>query len=219
MNRAYELGRERFPWWPDWRGECVAIVASGPSVKKADVAKLRDRIHVVVIKESFELCPWSEVVYGCDASWWIYRKGLPEFKGLKIAHGIQATGQFKNLKRALIKMDRDSMLVDEPMTVGNGGNSGHQALNLVVQFGVTDVILVGFDMRADANHLHWYGRNKWLNANNPMGTNFQRWKKGFDIAKKDLDRMGVTVVNVSPDSQLMSFKRATLDDTLREWGL
>ena len=219
MNRAFELGRERFAWWPDWRGECAAVVACGPSTKKVDLVKLRDRVHVVAIKESVELCPWAEVVYGCDAAWWIHRKGLPEFKGLKIAHGVQATGQFKDLKRTEIEINKDNILVDEPLKICNGGNSGQQAVNVLVQFGVTDIILAGFDMTADPNHLHYYGRNKWLNANNPMGTNFMRWRKGFDIAKKDLDRLGVTVVNVSPDSHLQAFRRVPLEAVMQEWGL
>lgn len=216
---AAEEGPGRFSWWPDWRGEVAAIVACGPSVKGENLLLLKDRVHVVAIKESIEVCPWAEVVYGCDAAWWLHRNGLPKFGGIKIAHGQQATSQHKDIRRAEIKINSDALLLEQPMVISNGGNSGHQALNLVAQFGATDIILVGFDMSADPNHLHWYGRNKWNNANNPMGSNFQRWLKGFEIIKKDIDRAGITVINVSQTSTMKSFRKARLPEIMEEWGL
>lgn len=219
MNRATELGLQHHAsWWPDWRGECVAIIAGGPSVTRADVDMLRDRIHVVAIKTAVDLAPWADVVYGCDAPWWIDRKGLPKFRGPKLFHGVQAK-QFKELHHVEIDISSDHMLVEQPLRIGNGGNSAFQALNLVVQFGATDVILLGVDCGADPNHLHWYGRNKWLNANNPMPTNFERWKRGFDTARRDLDKMGVTVVNTSVASALKAFRKVRLSEIMTEWGL
>lgn len=217
MNHAAELGPQKFDWWPDWRGESVAIVGAGPSIKGMDLSILRDRIHVIAIKVAVDLCPWAEVCYGCDAPWWIDRKGLPKFGGIKIFHGI-AANQFSNMRRCEIELSKDNILVDEPMRIGNGGNSGFQALNLAVQFGATDIVLVGLDCH-DRGGLHWYGRNTWLNANNPMGTNFVRWLKGFDVAKKDLSKMGVNVVNASMESEIKSFPKKTLPEVMTEWGL
>lgn len=219
MNRAAEIGPLQFKWWPDWRGECVAIVAGGPSVKGMDLSILRDRVHVIAIKTSVDLIPWAEVCYGCDAAWWLDRKGLPKFRGVKIAHGTQATSKYGDIRRVEVKMQTDGLLTEQPMVLGNGGNSGHQALNLAVQFGATDIILIGYDAGADPNHLHWYGRNKWPNASNPAGTNFARWIKGFELARKDLDRMGVTVINASPDTRLKCFCKVPLAEVMAEWGL
>jgi len=216
-NKAAELGPHKFEWWPDWRGEAVAIVGSGPSIKKTDLSVLKDRIHVIAIKVAVDLCPYADVCYGCDAPWWIDRKGLPAFSGLKIHHGV-AANFLPNMHRCEIEMSSDNMLVEMPMKIGNGGNSGFQALNLAVQFGAKDVILIGMDCH-DRGGVHWYGRNTWLNANNPMGTNFVRWMKGFDTARKDLDRLGVTVINSSMESEVKSFRKASLTDIMREWGL
>jgi hypothetical protein len=216
-NKAAELGPQKFAWWPDWRGEAVAIVGSGPSIKKTDLSVLKDRIHVIAIKVAVDLCPYAEVCYGCDAPWWIDRKGLPKFAGIRIHHG-NAANQFPGMHKCEIEISSDNMLVEEPMKIGNGGNSGFQALNLAVQFGAKDIILVGIDCH-ERGGVHWYGRNKWVNANNPMGTNYVRWMKGFDIARKDLDRLSVTVINSSMESEVKSFRKASLTDIMREWGL
>ena len=217
MNPAFERGRALYSWWPDWRGECVAIVGGGPSIKGLDLSVLRDRIHVIAIKVAVDMMPWAEVCYGCDAAWWIDRKGLPKYQGLKLFHGVQAK-QFPNMHRVEIDMQKDVLLVDEPLKLGNGGNSGFQAINLAVQFGATDIILLGIDCH-ERGGVHWYGRNTWLNANNPMGTNYNRWIKGFNAVTKGLHKMGVTVVNASTQSEVKMFPRRPLPEIMQEWGL
>jgi hypothetical protein len=218
MNQAAELGPQKFPWWPDWRGECAAIVASGPSMKKLDVSMLKDRIHVIAIKSTIDKCPWAEVCYGCDAAWWLARKGLPSFKGTKIFHGIAAANQWPDLHRTEIRIDTDAMLVEKPLEIGNGGNSGFQAVNLAIQFGATDIVLLGMDCH-DRGGVHWYGRNNWLNASNPMMSNFNRWRSGFKAAQKSINKLGVTVVDATTDGELNCFRKAGLAEVLEEWGL
>jgi hypothetical protein len=217
QNAAALLGPKQFDWWPDWRGECAAIVGSGPSIKGLDLSVLRDRIHVIAIKVAVDLCPWAEVCYGCDAPWWVDRKGLPKFDGIRIFHGL-AANQFPNMRRCEIDISSDNILVAQPMKIGNGGNSGFQALNLAVQFGAANVILVGMDCHQRGG-VHWYGRNTWLNANNPMGTNYARWLRGFASAKKDIDRMGINVINASMESEISSFRKSPLSEIMTEWGL
>ncbi len=199
--------------WPDWKGECAAIVASGASAKVAGVALLKDRIHVVAIKKSVELCPWADVVYGCDEPWWTSEDGLPKFSGLKLTQAHAAAKKF-NMPRIEVK-NVDKILTGEPGVVGSGGNSGFQALNLVVQFGATGVLLVGFDMQGE----HWYGRNTWQRSSNPIITNFNRWNRAFHDVADELKRMGVDVVNASATSTLKCFRHATIAQALEGWGL
>lgn len=216
-NRASIDGPERFPWWQDWRGECCAIIASGPSVIRAEVALLENRIHCIAIKSNVDIAPWADVVYGCDSHWWVHRQGLPKFRGVKIMYG--AGPCFPGVERIEINRNTDSLLVDKPGVVGTGGNSGFQALTLAVQFGATGILLVGFDMVSRGNSPHWYGRNEWPGCSNPNEHNYNRWRKAFDQAKPTLDQLGVDVVNASSLSTVEAFRRATVDQALRQWGL
>lgn len=216
--RAFDRGKEKYPWWPDWRGECAAIVASGPSIKTTNVDLLKDRIHVLAIKATWEKCKWAEVVYGCDAPWWIHKRGLPEFGGVKLTHGAAATAQFKDLHKVEIKLPKDAMLIDDPLVIGNGGNSGFQALNLAIQFGATSIVLIGMDLH-DRGGVHWYGRNTAPGMSNPMSTNFKRWQKGFDQVVDPIKKMGVEVVNACPGSDLRGFQISSLEEVMERWGL
>lgn len=205
--------------WPDWAGEVVAIIASGPSAKKADLNKLRDRSRIITIKQTFELCPWADAVYGCDPAWWKHRKGLPEFQGLKIAwRGAGLSADYPDIRPVDLERSKaDKYATDLQFaklgTVGGGGNSGFQALNLALQFGSRQIILIGFDM-SDAGGKHWYGRNNWPQANNPDGSCFRRWMAALDAAVPKLKAIGADVVNCSPTSALKTFPILTIEQAL-----
>lgn len=210
--------------WPDWSGEIAAVIASGPSANQADVDKLRGRARVLAIKQSIELCPWADAVYGCDAHWWQYRRGLPEFNGLKISHRKPGVTLDPSIRLIDIETSQDKiypvelrkyrMQFDKTGLIGNGGNSGYQAVNLAAQFGAYRIILVGFDMH-DRGELHWYGRNNWRSASNPDETNFCRWRVALGDAAKHLAQRGVEVINTSPNSKLDCFPKMTVEQALQ----
>lgn len=201
----------------DWRGECVAIVASGPSAKKVDLSLTKDRIHVIAINESWQLCPWADILYGCDATWWRLRKGVKEFEGLKISQDAVACVEYPEIQRIRIVDTTSNELCFERGVVGSGGNSGFQAFNLAIQFGVTGVILVGFDMRLDHGE-HWHGRHPQP-LSNPDIFNIQRWSLAFAKTIPVLKRLDVQVFNCSPSSSLKCFPKLSLDDAMKRWSL
>jgi hypothetical protein len=215
-------------WFPDWSDKAVAIVASGPSAKKEDFEQLRGRAAVLAVKQNVELVPWADVVYGCDSAWWRHKKGLVEFKGLKVSWAPRAVEKYPDIRKVDIETSQDRiypvekrsyrMVFDKPGTLGNGGNSGYQALNLAVQFGAKKILLIGFDMH-DRSGVHWYGRNHWEKAGNPDKDCFVRWLKAFEVAARDLEDLGVHVINTSPISTLTCFRRGTIKGALAGWGL
>ncbi|WLB14817.1 hypothetical protein QIH87_49760 (plasmid) [Bradyrhizobium elkanii] len=202
--------------WPDWNGRAVAIIASGPSAKKANVGLLRGLMPVIAIKKSVELAPWADVVYGCDHHWWRDVRGLMNFKGLKLAYDRHVCGDEYGIRKVEIPdIYCNKLLFGKVGTVGAAGNSGFQALNLAVQFGASRILLVGFDMNGE----HWYGRNGWAFASNPTEDNFRRWRAAFDGAASDLSELGIDVINASPGSSLKAFRKMSVEQALREWGL
>lgn len=219
---------EKPNWYPDWSDRACAIIASGPSTKHEDLEQLRGRAAVLAIKKNVELVPWADVVYGCDAAWWLHKRGLADFKGLKIAWAPLACNRYPDIRKVDIDLSQDKvypiearkyrMLFDRQGLIGNGGNSGYQALNLAVQFGARKIILVGFDMQ-NRSGVHWYGRNHWERAGNPDSDNLKRWCTYFAAAVPDLERLGVTIINTSPISALTCFRRGTIKGALAGWNL
>src|SRR5262245_50094745 len=159
-------------WFPNWSGECCAIIAAGPSVKKEHVSILENRIHAIAINESHKLAPWADMLYGCDDKWWDVRLGVKEFKGIKVAFkanfaDVQKITIRKNGKKDYV----NEILMDHMGEVGSGGNSGFQAVNLAAQFGATAIALIGFDYCVNGRDHHWHGPHP-PPLFNPTGTNF-----------------------------------------------
>jgi hypothetical protein len=202
--------------WPDWSGETVAIIASGPSAKKAKLELLRGRAKVIAIKQNIDLCPWADAVYGCDAAWWRFRRGLPEFNGLKITWAGNGLEYPDVRKITIAKIKRGADVYSDQFqvngdSIGGGGNSGFQALNLAtVQFKARRIVLIGFDMH-DRGGKHWYGRNHWPMANNPAESNFKRWIAAFNQAAPILAGLGIQVMNATPNSALRCFPFVDLE--------
>jgi hypothetical protein len=156
------------------------------------------------------------VVYGCDAAWWVHRKGLPEFDGLKACYRDNGLAGFPDVRRIEINKREDKLQTGQTGLTGNGGNSGFQALNLAIQFGARQILLIGFDMSL-AGGVHWYGPNKWQNANNPNDSNFKRWIEAFEGSAALLKQMGVEVVNCSQTSAIRCFPQRSIEDALSAW--
>lgn len=206
---------ELWSWWPDWSRHVAVIVATGPSARSSEVGYLRDdpRAKVFAIKEAaVDLCPWAHAAYGCDWPWWVYRKGLPLFGGLKFAWDKKVHDRYADVFSVDLDAEYDQLLLDEPLKIGCGGNSGFQALNLALQFGARQVILVGFDLHG----YHYYGRNSWNKANNPDETGFKRWTRAFEGTIPSLKSIGAEVLNASRSSRLECYKKVDLREAVEE---
>jgi hypothetical protein len=199
---------------PAWCGGRAVIVASGPSAAGADrvlAGRGRD-VRVIGVNDSWRLCPDADIVYACDGAWWTARQGLASFSGLRLTHDAGACATFRGLRQVGIARGRDEILLEQPGILGDGGNSGFQAINLAVQCGARQLILVGFDMRLDLG-VHWHGRHG-RGLNNPNGGNIARWRYIIDGQAQRLAELGVSVVNCSLVSALEAFPKLPLEEMI-----
>jgi hypothetical protein len=213
----YEKGKAKFDWWQDWRGECVAIIASGPTAKRVGVEQLQDRIHVIAINENFRLAPFADVLYSCDAEWWKHCGPDKKFKGLRLGFEYYEGG----VKAIKILKDGPEyvheLLFDEPGVVGSGSNSGFQTINLAAQFGATAIALIGFDMRLDQG-IHWHGFHR-SPLRNPDEERCRKWTKYIDGSAGKLSFNGIDVVNCSEVSKLQNYPKMSIEQMLKRWSL
>lgn len=156
--------------------------------------------------------PWADALYACDHYWWESAEGCTWFRGLKYSQDEHVCARSDwGVKR--IHLVREDRLVSAPVgTVGWGGNSGFQALNLAWQFGAARIVMVGFDMRIDCG-LHWHGPHP-DGMNNPSLRRCERWRRALDNVAPTLEAAGVEVFNTSPISTLTAYPRCTLEEAL-----
>lgn len=199
-------------WFPDWHGETCAIVASGPSAAKVGVELLcKYDVRVIAINTSHELVPWADVLYACDKRWWQRYRGVPDFRGLKITQDV--CDEFPDVRRVTVDKFSNDLVLEPLGSLGAGGNSGFQAINLAVQFGCRCLLLIGFDMRVDLGE-HWHARHPHPLSNPHPIDNLPRWRMAIDGIAPKLKALDIDVINCSSVSMLTAYKKTSLEEAL-----
>jgi hypothetical protein len=201
--------------WPNWSREAALIVGTGPSAVDAPLDLAHGRCKAIVVKSSWHLCPWADVLYGIDKGWWIANQGAPKFKGMKFSPSPTACRAY-GLRQVRLK-SRAQILVDEPGVLGcgvrtGGGHSGFQAVNLAVQFGARRILLVGFDMTL-ANGTHWKVNDPGVAKADAGRVN--AWREAMDACAPQFEELGVDVINCSMQSALTAYPTMRLSEALQ----
>lgn len=188
----------------------VVCLGGGPSLTKEDVDTVRGKATVIAVNDAYRLAPWADVLYACDAKWWRWHKGVPEFAGLKYALDA-ADKQFpSDAGIQILENTGHEGIEPAPTGLRTGKNSGYQALNLAKHLGATRVILLGYDMElGPKSKSHWFGEHP--DKIKPPVTTFLPYFAG---AAAPLAAAGIEVINCSRRTALTCFPRVPLAEAL-----
>lgn len=189
------------PLWvppPDWAGQTVVVVGTGPSftasqARDIGISRARDRIRVLAINDAVYPCWYADMVFAADRRWWVERRNVPGFDGLRVALGASYPDAPKQVR--LIGRAGAEGCQTKPGSVYTHGHSGAMAIQLAAQMGAAKIALVGFDMRDDGKR-HFFGA-----YDQPLGTkpNMGVWLQKFQTIA---DAMPGRIVNATPGSAL-----------------
>jgi len=192
-------------WFPDWTGETIVVVASGPSAAAAPLGLGRGRARFIAINDSWRLCPWADILFAGDYKWWELHQGCPEFLGLRVSIDRRAC-EFSDWDICRLRGYRADQRISFDAGIVGGSNSGLNALNLAVQLVPSKVLLVGFDMRLDAG-IHWHGLHPPETMKNPTENLVGKWRKAMDNAAAPIAATGIRVFNCSETSNLKRYPK------------
>jgi hypothetical protein len=203
---------------PEWRGETVAVIASGPSLTREQVEQVRGRCRVIAVNNTAidtevngvwqpAMAPWADVLYAADAKWWhCYKDRALAFPGPKYTVAALPFPEVLRLQKSHLGP------FDERPTHLCGGNSGHHALHLAVHFGAARILLLGFDMRNGLRgERHYHGNHPPRLHARPA---FATWINQFRKLAPELAKRHIEVVNCSPSTALTAFRRASVTAVL-----
>ena len=182
------------------RGRCRVIAVNNQAIDTVD-STTKELIPA--------FAPWADVLYAADAKWWhCYKDRALKFAGLKVTIKPNPWPEVHQLLQS-----PQRVFDPRPTHLVSGGNSGYQALQLAVHFGATRILLCGFDMRdGPGKRRHWFGSHPAkLNGQNAYAT----WRAAFQRIAPVLAQRGVEVVNCTPQSTLLCFRKLTIEEALR----
>ena len=178
----------------------AVVVASGPSLTTEQCAQVAaaqsaGKCHVIVVNDNWRLLPDADVLYAADGRGW--RHHWPA-----VSAGFR--GEMWTCKRETAKQygichidstPRRAGLSRTPGLIHEGGNSGYQAVGLAYHFGVTRIVLIGFDMQhRPGDPPHWFGKHP-QGLSNAGGV--KDWAPRFNALADDLRAEGVELLNCS----------------------
>ena len=195
---------------PEWDGLPSVVAAPGPSLDANVAATVRATgWPVVVCQDAWRLMPWADKLYGCDARWWNFHNGVPDFPGEKWStHVAKENDKLEEAEKyglKLVKGAAGGTFSTDPGLIRYGSNSGFQSINLAILLGSPYIVLVGFNMKCHGGKSHFFGNHPAPLYNNEHYENFLR---EFDTAAK---KTNVTIINATPDTALTSFPCMSLE--------
>lgn len=193
----------------------VELVKSGKkqiSAYSPYLKQIHDK-HVIGINGAFRLGDWVDICFFGDKEWYFENAfDLKSYKGLMVgcANSFALTGwqregihhvQQDDLKPYGIHPQADKVCWNY--------NSGAASISLAYSLGCKRIILVGFDMQLTDGEGHWHNL-----YNNKTDMPFHKHLIGFDQIASDAKKLGITIINASPDSAITQFQKIPVKQLL-----
>lgn len=217
-----------------WPGETCVLLAGGPSLRDTDLKPLKQLhaqqtgLHIITINDSWQLHPYSDFQYFCDRAWWDYEQARNPrslysdlYADLSFSfHDMIYRGRWITCSNDFtehpqvrhLRLTGQSGLELDPTGLRHGSNSGYQAINLAVNFGVSKVILLGYDMRIVKGRTHWHNEARQSDFESVMQRSMLPL---FPSLIEPLDKLGVRVINATKESALTCFPMMSLEEALK----
>lgn len=200
-----------------WLNETVVCIATGPSLTADDCEYVRGRARVIAINDAYRLAPWADAVYGTDARWWHWHKGVQGFTGAKWSLEHSQWWNYRELYPDVQRLRNSGPdgLEHDPTALRNGRNSGFAAINLAYHYGASRIVLLGYDMQPTGKRQHFWAENNGEHPNKSRSP-YAQFRRRFESLVKPLQKRGVSVINCTRTTALTAFPCAPLRDVLCE---
>jgi hypothetical protein len=183
--------------------EPVYLVAGGPSLLHFDWDCL-DHKPCIAINHAHRMLPNAWVLWWTD-----WRYGDRYGKSLQ-AHSAPLKACLEDpLERpqpAWAQVYRNTGtegLSLIPGSLRHGNNSGYAAINLAVQLGARQLVLLGYDFTVHPGRTHWHEPHPWGAMRQEVLT--EKMLPHFGPLAVELKALGISVLNANPHSALRVF--------------
>lgn len=188
-----------------------------PSVYSNYLKPLHNK-HVIGINVAYLIGDWLDMVFFGDNNFFLqHMQGLADYPGLKVSCSPVT------IKHPWVKyLPRDTKkrrgISSNNRSVSWNHNSGAAAISVAAYTGANRIILLGFDMKLNNDkRQHWhdvYKRGVYDDPNKLKKLPFYRHLAGFKFIAQDAARMGIEIINASPNSAISDFPKIAVSKLL-----
>ena len=196
-----------------WKNAAVYIIGGGPSLIGQDLCikggleSLLKTKRVIGVNNAYQFGDWVDVCYFGDAKWLDWHAHiLKDYPGLVIS----SNPKMRDHKTVLYLQRGKSRGIEErKKMIAWNRSSGASAINLAIHLGASKIILLGYDMKRNDKVKNFHRDHR---ERNPEANPFERFLKVFPKIKKDADKMGIEILNATPDSAIDCFRKVDIRD-------
>lgn len=171
--------------------------------------------HCIGVNMAYRIGTWVDmVIWGDDGFWRREKSNLLQFSGLRVTCQNKLEVDYHSVVKVLRRDPRKHLgLSFKDDVVCWNKNSGAAAINLAVLLGAKQIILLGFDMKLDADkNQHWH---KYYASNvRTVAATFKMHLKGFPVIAEEAKKAGIEILNCNLDSGIDSFRKIELKDII-----
>jgi hypothetical protein len=205
-------GRKYWTVPREFPGKTIYLLGGGPSLAGFDLEALRGR-PTIAINRTFELAPWADILYFCDARFWrVFGVDVMDvFTGMYAVTLSHVVGPVDFVRH--LRSSGKIGLETKPDALRHGNNSGYQAINLAYLLGAKTIVLLGYDMKVAGTRTHAHEGYREPNMDQPTYAHCvahslkNRFLPHFKALVDPLAHAGVKVYNANPDSALDCFEK------------
>ena len=195
------------PRWPDWSGQTVVCIATGPSLTRSQLDVIRQSgVKTIGINDIGVREDWIDIWYAADYNFWKHYSNRAELVSmLKVCADDQMFKHPKIVDLYLNVLDKAKGKQFIPGYSLNGGHSGFQALCMAISFGAVRIILVGYDCKAKGHKTNFFGA-KCQSLFKPSP--YADWPAHYANLKAPEN---VEILNATPGSAITAFPMVELE--------
>ena len=200
--------------WPDWAGETVLCVASGPSLTAAQIETVRrhrERCRIIAVcdiglEQRLPIAlPDCDLWYAADDTFWQYY----EDEALA-SRAIRVSAYPPTHLWHLHMNTKHREFIWTPGECVSGGHSGFQALQIAISAGADRVALLGYDCKPRGIATNSFGRKP---AKLHRNSTYAQWPEWYAKLRRALPRP-VEIVNCSEGSAVTAFPFDSVEEFL-----
>ncbi len=188
---------------------------SPPSIYSPYLSYLHNK-HVIGINAAYLIGDWMDMIFFGDSGFFLpHQTRLANYPGIKITCHPEVPKKNPWVKYLQKEGGRYYGISSNSKMVSWNSNSGAAAISIAAHTGAKRIILLGFDMTlGEDGKQHWhslYAKPDPKRRKIPS-TPFERHLIGFGAIAADAARMGIEIINASPNSAIKELKKVTVKD-------
>jgi hypothetical protein len=195
----------------------------GPDAYSPYLSPIHEK-HVIAINAAFLIGNWMDIVFFGDGNYYRYnRNALLAYPNVKVTCNPKLSDYVRTDRIKYVARDQKHPfgISKRPNHVSWNQNSGAAAISLAYHLGAVRVVLLGFDMMRMEGNRHWHNLYKDKPRTKRRGQkgrvplpSFHRHLSGFEQIAKDANKLGLEILNVSPDSAITELRKVELKEVL-----